>query len=134
MYSNTDISMNNSDKVAKLKLALRGLDLHIKTLNKNVNMLQHFSKSKYSIKKATEDLSKSKKEKYLVTTINWTYTNLKSDADYNPEIASPNFDEVYKNQYVVSIEELIKLKSKLSKSKVREEIIKIESFITDCFF
>jgi hypothetical protein len=29
--------MNNSEKIAKLKLALRGLDLHIKPLNKNVN-------------------------------------------------------------------------------------------------
>jgi hypothetical protein len=126
--------MNNSEKIAKLKLALRGLDLHIKPLNKNVNMFDHFLKSKYCIKKATEDLSKSKKDKYLVTTINWTYTNLKSDADYNPEIASPNFDEVYKYQYVLTIEELIKLKTKLSKSKVREQIIKIEPFITDTFF
>lgn len=128
--------MDNSKKIQKLKLALRGLDIHIQSINnmKNKNVTEHFTKSKYSIEKAKEDVNKAKKDKYLVTTINWTYTNLKSDSDFKPDIPSPNFDEVYKKQYVVSIEELIKLKSNLHKNQVKEEIIKIEPFVTDTFF
>lgn len=129
--------MDNFDKIQKLKLALRGLDLHLIKVNKKNNLTMidgHFTNSKYPQSKAKEDVYNSKKDKYLVTTINWTFTNLKSDSDYNPDMPSPNLDEVYKRQYILTIGEIFKFKNKISKMAVKEQIIKIEPFITDKFY
>lgn len=87
-----------------------------------------FAFEHYPLVKALKETSEGLKAQYLVTTINGTFANNReSDIDYDPKKPSPNYNEVHKNQYVMTIEQIFDFQSKLY--EVSEEIIKIEPMV-----
>lgn len=87
-----------------------------------------FSFEHYPLLKAENEKSEGLKDLYLVTTINFTFANQdKKAVDYEPNKPSPNYEEVHKNQYVMTIEQLFDFQSSLY--EVAEEIIKIEPMV-----
>jgi hypothetical protein len=87
-----------------------------------------FAFQHYPLVKAQMEKIEGLQDQYLVTTINGTFANNReSDIDYDPKKPSPNYDEIHKNQYVMTIEQLFDFHSKLY--EVAEEIIKIEPIV-----
>ena len=87
-----------------------------------------FAFEHYPLLKAQNEISEGLKAQYLVTTINGTFANQDKEAvDYEPNKPSPNYEEVHKNQYVMTIEQLFDFQSSLY--EVAEEIIKIEPIV-----
>lgn len=109
---------NNNEKVERIKKALMMLNLQLKPLkkietDKKYNMI---SSEVYPVAKAKGDAYDAKKQKFIVTTIKWSFTK--------NEDGTPNLDEVHKNKYEMTLAELFQFKKE--KKKVPEDIISIE--------
>jgi hypothetical protein len=82
----------------------------------------------YPLVNANKEEKESRKDKYLITTINFSFANQdKNDIDYDKNKPSPNFKEVHKNEYIMNLKQLFDFHETLD--GVCEEIIKIEQII-----
>lgn len=78
----------------------------------------------YPAKQAEEDYDIIKTKKYRVVTINSTFANqTKTDADYDESKPSPNYDEVHRNIYIMTLPQLFQFNEELH--QVAETIIEV---------
>lgn len=83
----------------------------------------------HPLKLAELEFDTSMKKMVLVTTINWTHANGNpTDVDYDPSKSSPDLNEVHKNEYLFTFEELIEFIR--NTADVAEDVIAFE-FIKD---
>jgi hypothetical protein len=92
--------------------------------DKNLISFKH-----YSLDLAKKDFKNGGRKKYEVVTINWTYANNNpNDIDFDKNKPSPNYEEVHKNVYVMSLSRLIQFIR--DTDDVAEDIISIKPITT----
>lgn len=113
----------------KIRKALEDVGIKIKEIKRTTGVRIGFDKmlieyKHFPFNKAKVVVNSSKKDLYEVITINWTFANnRKTDADYDPNKPSPNYAEVHKNTYHMTLSDIFKFKRNLS--QVAEDIISI---------